>query len=102
MNGLAYQRYMAWLTLVAWLLPGNIAATCVLSDMNGMDGNENSDTPRLKSQIHSPLDLNHMYNPSDRTSLLCINQLLLAPPFAALNSSIFATRFLNSSYWHFS
>ncbi|KAG9680257.1 hypothetical protein KCU87_g454, partial [Aureobasidium melanogenum] len=28
--------------------------------------------------------------------------LLLSPPFAALNSSIFATRFLNSSYWHFS
>jgi len=35
--------------------------------------------------------------PSAQTS-----QLLLAPPFAALNSSIFATLFLNSSYWHFS
>jgi hypothetical protein len=29
-------------------------------------------------------------------------QLLLSPPFAARNSSIFATRSLNSSYWHFS
>lgn len=29
-------------------------------------------------------------------------QLLLAPPFAALSSSIFATLFLNSTYWHFS
>ena len=31
-----------------------------------------------------------------------MDQLLLAPPFSALNSSILATRFLNSSYWHFS
>lgn len=29
-------------------------------------------------------------------------QLLLAPPFASRSSSILATRFLNSSYWHFS
>lgn len=29
-------------------------------------------------------------------------QLLRAPPLAALSSSILATRFLNSSYWHFS
>ena len=29
-------------------------------------------------------------------------QLLLAPPFEALSSSIFATLFLNSTYWHFS
>ena len=29
-------------------------------------------------------------------------QLLLAPPLAARISSILATRFLNSSYWHFS
>ncbi len=30
------------------------------------------------------------------------NQLLRAPPLAALSSSILAMRFLNSSYWHFS
>ena len=29
-------------------------------------------------------------------------QLLRAPPLAALSSSILATRFLNSTYWHFS
>ena len=29
-------------------------------------------------------------------------QLLRAPPFASLSSFILATRFLNSSYWHFS
>lgn len=29
-------------------------------------------------------------------------QLLLAPPFCALSSSIFFALFLNSSYWHFS
>ena len=29
-------------------------------------------------------------------------QLLLAPPLAALSSSIFSSLFLNSTYWHFS
>ena len=42
----------------------------------------------------------HMMASSRR--LLIVPQLLLAPPFAALNSSILATRRLNSSYWHFS
>lgn len=30
------------------------------------------------------------------------NQLLLSPPLASRSSFILATRFLNSSYWHFS
>jgi len=43
-----------------------------------------------------------MFLPSPYVQYQNYPQLLLSPPLAALSSSIFATRFLNSSYWHFS
>ena len=58
----------------------------------------NSGAPHVP--MHSnPSIPGHMYTIPFRRRL---RQLLLCPSFAALSSSIFATRFLNSSYWHFS
>ena len=57
--------------------------------------------PILASTAFLPHMYTASFSPARHPARLAA-QLLRAPPFFALSSSILATRFLNSRYWHFS
>lgn len=65
------------------------------------------DSLGLYSRASSPVDRLYVHiHPSARSLarslVVAWTQLLLSPPLASRSSFILATRFLNSTYWHFS